>query len=44
MKGKGSVVAGSRMNKVQAIASELAPDALAARMQGKQTEPGSGSS
>lgn len=38
--GKDHVVAGSAKNRVQAAASELMPDALAAKVTAKQTEPG----
>lgn len=43
MAGKDHVVAGSTKNRVMAGASSVMPDAAAARLQAKQTQPGSGS-
>jgi short-subunit dehydrogenase len=40
--GKDHVVAGGRKNRLQTVASELMPDAVAAKAQAKQTEPGGG--
>jgi uncharacterized protein len=42
MTGKDHIVAGATKNKIQAAASELMPDKLAARMHAAQTKPGSG--
>jgi uncharacterized protein len=43
MAGKDQVVAGSFMNTVQAVASNVVPDRAKAAAMGKMTEPGSGS-
>jgi len=42
MKGDDHVVAGSLMNKVQAVAAKLIPDTAKAEMHRKMAEPGSG--
>ncbi|MDG4824848.1 SDR family NAD(P)-dependent oxidoreductase [Asanoa sp. WMMD1127] len=42
MKGDDHVVAGSFMNKVQAVAAKVAPDTAKAEMHRKMAEPGSG--
>ncbi|MBX2994300.1 MAG: SDR family NAD(P)-dependent oxidoreductase [Bdellovibrionaceae bacterium] len=41
MAGKDHVVAGSFMNKVQSVISKVLPETQGAKMQGKQTKPGS---
>jgi short-subunit dehydrogenase len=41
--GKDKVVAGARRNRVQAAASTVLPDTVAAKAQQRQTAPGSGS-
>jgi uncharacterized protein len=42
MKGDDHVVAGSLMNKVQAVAGKVVPDTMKAEMHRKMAEPGSG--
>ena len=42
MKGDEHVVAGSFVNKVQAVAGRVVPDAMKAEMHRKMAEPGSG--
>jgi uncharacterized protein len=44
MKGKDSVVAGSRMNRVQVAAGTVVPDTTGAAVASRMTEPGSGQS
>ncbi|MEV0720915.1 oxidoreductase, partial [Asanoa sp. NPDC050611] len=41
MKGDDHVVAGSMMNKVQAVAGKVVPDTVKAEMHRKMAEPGS---
>lgn len=42
MGGKDHVIAGSAKNKAQAAADRVLPETAKARVQAKQTEPGSG--
>jgi uncharacterized protein len=42
MAGKDKVIAGSAKNKAQAAAGRVLPETAKARVQAKQTEPGSG--
>jgi short-subunit dehydrogenase len=43
MAGKESVIASSLKSKLQGLANEITPEAVKARVQAKQTRPGSGS-